>query len=95
MKIKFMNIWDEQIEQIKEWKRRPPKIRQYYCPFSMSSIGGKICAKAFKRCNHNPNKYPPIPLYDYSCFTTPCPCQIYTFGYVMSKAKTIVKYGRI
>ena len=92
---KKMIVDQEQIDEVQEWKKRPRKVRQYYCPFAMSSIGGEICTKAFKRCRHNPDKYPPIVNKNSFCFTTPCPCQIYTFEYVMNKARSIIKYGRI
>lgn len=95
MKIKTIYLWDEQVAQIKEWKLKHRRERIYLCPFKMSAIGGKICAKAFRKCNHNPDKYPPIVKRDTFCFTTPCPCGIYTFPYVMRKASIMIKYRKI
>jgi len=89
-----MIIPEKEIEQVKAWKKIPkPKIRQYYCPFHVSKAGGKICAKAFKRCKHNPDARL-LKLID-ACGTTPCPCQTYKWCYVMMQANKIIKYGRI
>jgi len=98
-----MNIPEEEIERVKAWKDKKRKVRQYFCPFSMSKIGSEICISAFKRCNYNPNKYPLVIFEQYidwsiskpACFTSPCPCQIYGFQYVMRQANRIIKYGKI
>jgi len=97
-----MNIPEEEIEQVKAWKKIPkPGTRAYHCPFHVSKLGGEICEKAFKRCLHNPTKFGS----DISkiknlkgsgiCLTEPCPCYIYGWSYIMMQANRIAKYGRI
>jgi hypothetical protein len=80
----------QQIDQVKEWKKiKKPNVRLFHCPFFMSKIGGDICAKGFKRCRQSG------PRWEKLCRTDPCPCQIYHWSYIMIQANRIIKYGRI
>ena len=72
-----MKVYAKEVNQIKKWKLQNKFSRILNCPFRHSVTGGLICNATFKKC---------------SCLATPCPCEVYTFDYVMRRANRIIKY---